>query len=212
MKTKFGNTVSYFFIGILILFFITGCSEPEPDIQEIAFGIVYGEHHAFMIKPPDEWVIDKKLAKECELGAIFYPRDAKDKLEVYMYATAYDKVGLESPDINDFIAADIETYKKDSTIKIRKMESLETFDNTPTHTYKFEYPKDNEKEFVSYIDTESAVCVLVYTYKDTNNNSRFLEDYKIPFVKSFKYLGDDPEKARRAHKRFMKKLKKEVTN
>jgi hypothetical protein len=212
MKTKFGKINFFFPIGILIILFIAGCSESEPDIQEIAFGIVYGEHHAFMIKPPPEWVIDKKLAKENELGAIFYPRDAKDKLEVYMYATAYDKVGLESPDINDFIAADIETYKKDSTIKIRKVESLETFDNTITHTYEFEYPKKNEKEFVSYIDTKSAVCVLVYTYKDTNNNDRFIEDYKIPFVKSFKYLGDDPEKARREHKKFMEKPKKESTN
>lgn len=205
MKIEYLYFSAMFLICVLLINFIAGCSKTEPDIQKIDFGIVFGNKHAFMIKPPHNWVIDKKLAKENSLGAIFYPYNTEDKYEVYMYATGHDKIDLESPNIEDFINADVEVYKKKPDIKIRKLESIKTFDNVDTHTYEFNYLKENRKEIVSYIDTKSAVCLLVYAYMDLNDNYKYFEDYKSPFVKSFKYLGDDPQKAYKVYKDYMKK-------
>ena len=121
-----------------------------------------------------------------------------------MYATGYDKVGLKSQNIMDFIKADIENYTK-ADITINKLESLKTHDNRNTYTYEFIYLNKHQREVVSYIDTETAVCMLVFAYIDRNNNQKYFEDYKSPFVKSFHYLGDDPKKAQKVYNDFMKK-------
>ena len=200
--------MKYFPRYILIVFFLVtsftvNSFGSDPDIQKVAFGIVHGNNHVFMVKPPIDWVIDPKLAKENNLGAIFYPEKAQNKLEVYMYATGHDKVDLKSSNIKDFIKADIENYSNNPKIKIRKLDSLKTYDNIDTYTYEFFYLENNLKEIISYIDTKSAVCILVFAYIVRNENDKYFADYKIPFVKSFKYLGDDPEKAYEVYKKFM---------
>jgi len=65
-----------------------------------------------------------------------------------------------------------------------------------THTYEFNNTREKRKDIVSYIDTESAVCVLVFSYVDKKRNAKFFEDYKVPSVKSFKHLGNNPGKAK----------------
>jgi len=89
-------------------------------------------------------------------------------------------------------------------------ESLIAHDNMGTHTYEFNNTREKRKDIVSYLDTESAVCVLVFFNVDKKKNEKFLEDYKVPFVKSFKYLGNNPEKAKNLFETLTEKDDKQL--
>jgi len=142
--------------------------KPEKNV----IGMVYGEKHVFTVMTPNGWVLDRKVAKENNLGSFFYPESSITPIITYMYAQGWDKDSV-NPNIDVFIKGDIETFKTSNPKLIASnIETIITHDSSRALIYEFKNLDNAAGECVAYIDVPSTICVLVYSSKD-------IKEYKV---------------------------------
>lgn len=175
---------------ILLTFF---CIETI-NAQEKEMNVVYGDHHIFTIETPTNWFNDKKAAQSIGLTNFFYCLDDKGKSpKSYMYANGIDKEN-ESEDLNTFIGADLENFKKKyPNAKFSRVEMGHTAPIINSAMISIDNLHDRFKEEVVYLETAETIIVLSFATFSEDDYNKYLEVFDAEFTDSFKYRGNNPK-------------------
>ncbi len=176
------------FFGLLLEALCVHGQSPQPELN-----VIYGAHHIFTIATPSDWINDKEMAKKVGLVSFFYPKDDSTKGQnVYFYAMGYDK-DENNKDLESFAKGDLESFrKKYPKLTTEKIELGLPGGIIDAIMYSFSNLTDRYKEDVVYLETDSAILVLIYaaaTKEIYNSNLSIFNS----FVASFQYRGNDPK-------------------
>jgi hypothetical protein len=163
----------------------------DPDTEKGQVALIYGQHHLFSVMTPKDWVINKPYARTLGLASYFYPENAIDKNQVYLYAMGYDKSSPQDT-LEDFIKSDIKNIKKSFPKAITKELKLTIKFTGPIirgKVYEFLNYADKYGDQIVYIETKESILTIVYSAKTQEDYKKYL-GYLDEMIGSFQYLGN----------------------
>lgn len=160
-----------FLLAIVLLLFSYSNS---PASEEGNAGIIYGDNHAFIVEPPEGWVLDSQSGVSQGLYAVFYPLGLSwSTSNAVMYVNTAAREGSQS--VSSFIDEDVARFKKDSPdIQVERGKPITTGDGKTAEVRYFSNDQRGNSEAVAYVpeDTIFALIVLTARTRDAFDSAR----------------------------------------
>jgi len=161
-------------------------------------GIVYGKEHAFLIEPPEGWVLDNQSGVSQGSHAVFYPKGSSwSQATAVMYVNTVNKKQEGISTVQELIDIDFANFKKKNpSIVMTKSRSLTTGDGKTALVRLLQGDQWGNREAVAYIDEKAIVAFLVLTSRSQAAFQESLPAFE-KLVASYRFFTADvrmPEK------------------
>jgi hypothetical protein len=179
-------------LAIVLLFgIITVILSQIKDTNQYKSGLIYGPNHSYFLDAPDGWVLDNVNGKAQGLHAVFYPKDNNwQNSPGVIYTKAIGKDSIY-PNIKEYIAKDLEMFKRESPNIVARFKSDVKLENNKTaKIYDWIGDKWGNYESTAYIDENKVIVIIVYTCRDIKFYKTNYDKF-INVIKSYSFFTEN---------------------
>jgi len=159
------------------------------DKKDLNAAIIDGPSIAFTIVAPEGWALDTKSGKRDGLAAVLYPNGSSwEKSAVVMYVNNVPRDAQPSTKLEDFIKAEIESFKKvHPKILIRDGKPLPVGGGRLTIVKEFSGDKWDNYEAVAYISEDKTFTSFTLSAKKKDEYIKAFPSFE-KFVESYTFI------------------------
>jgi hypothetical protein len=177
---------------IVIVFILLCLNGLAAEKKELNAAIIHGPNIVFTIAAPGGWTLDTKSGEKDALPAVLYPKGSSwEKSPVVMYINNVPKDTQPSPNLDDFIKDEIESFKKKHPkILIRDGKPLRVRGGRLAVVKEFSGDKWGNYEAVAYISEDKTFTSLTLSAKTKDDYINSFPSFE-EFVGSYTFLTSD---------------------
>jgi hypothetical protein len=160
--------------------------------KELNAAIIHGPNIVFTIAAPEGWTLDTRSGEKDGLPAVLYPNGSSwEKSPVVMYINNVPKHTQPSPNLEDFIKDEIESFKKKHPkILIRDGKPLHVGGGRLAVVKEFSGDKWGNYEAVAYISEDKTFTSFTLSAKKKDDYVNSFPSFE-KFVGSYTFLTSD---------------------
>src|SRR5262245_55055649 len=150
-------------------------SEPQRNPLKSGGCIAYGDKYAFMVAPPEGWVLSCNVSEHSEVPVALWPKGSTwADSEVVMYVNPSGK-GPSPQTLQEFANWSATQFRKDKPgVKIANGEPLETADHSRAIVQHFTGDPWGNFESVAYIESKTIFAIMTLS---SRKEARYKESY-----------------------------------